>query len=153
MKRILLLALAFLLSLSSAVYFFGPCHKQVASVLTLQQPCDLHAAPCLARDAAGHAIRFSLSPATLPVMQELTANAELQGLGGVTSARLTVEGANMYMGYQYAELKAAEPANELRGKFILPVCSTEKMQWKATVSINSPTNSFSAVFPFETIRR
>lgn len=62
-------------------------------------------------------------------------------------------GANMYMGYQYAELKATEPANVLRGKRILPVCSTEKMQWKATVAINLPINSLSAEFPFETIRR
>jgi hypothetical protein len=154
MKPVVLLGiLAFFLGLGSMLIVFSLKNNQEITVLQLQQPCDLHVAACVAEDTAGHSIRFSLSPPTIPLMQALTATAELQGLGNVTSAQLTVEGVNMYMGYQYAELKASASTQALQGKFTLPVCSNEKMAWKATLTLNSPVNSVRAEFPFETIRR
>jgi hypothetical protein len=123
-----------------------------ASVLEVQKPCDLHLAPCVAQDAAGHSIRFSLAPAAIPVMEELTVHAELQGFQQLASARVTVEGVNMYMGYQFADLQQQDALN-LYGKLILPVCTLEEMQWKARFEANTDIGKVVADFPFETVSR
>lgn len=125
--------------------------SQAAVALALQQPCDLRQAPCTASDAAGHAIRFSISPPTIPLMQELAVSAETAGWEAVHSARLTVEGVNMFMGYQYADLSADSTA-VLRGKLVLPVCTLEAMQWQATLLVQTDAGQASAIFPFETSR-
>lgn len=124
---------------------------QASQALTLQQPCDLRQAPCTASDAAGHAIRFSISPNTIPVMQELAVSAETTGWGEVGSARLSVAGVNMFMGYQYADL-STDGAAVLRGKLVLPVCTLEAMQWQATLLVQTDTGQVSATFPFESSR-
>jgi hypothetical protein len=122
----------------------------LAGVLEVQTPCDLHSAPCVARDPVGHSIRFSLAPATIPVMEELTVHAELQGFKQLASARVTVEGVNMYMGYQFADLQKQDASN-LSGKLILPVCTLDKMQWKAHLEANTDIGKVVADFPFETV--
>ncbi len=118
--------------------------------LTLQTPCDLHQAPCVASDAAGRSIRFSINPTSIPLMQELVVQAETSGLPDVSSIRLTVEGVNMFMGYQYADLQATAEGH-FSGKLILPVCTLEKMQWLATLEALTPTAKVQAKIPFETM--
>lgn len=119
------------------------------ALMTVEQPCDLHHDACVARDTAGHSIRFSLAPANIPVMEEVTARAELQGFQQVKAVRVRVEGVNMYMGYQFAELKPQDTST-LSGTFILPVCTLEKMQWKARVEVSTDQGIVAAEFPFET---
>lgn len=119
--------------------------------LSLQEPCQLREAACIARDNAGHSVRFSISPNTIPLMQDLQVTAETSGLQTVHSARLTVEGVNMFMGYQYADMQS-DSTGKLNGKLILPVCTMEKMQWKADLEINIGTAILTASFPFETVR-
>jgi hypothetical protein len=119
--------------------------------LQLQEACDLHQAPCVAHDTAGRSIRFSLSPATIPLMQELTASVDLQGLENIRRLHLRIESVNMSMGYQQATLKAGAD-KMFSGKLMLPVCSREKMLWKARVTANVPGGEVVAEFPFETVR-
>ncbi len=121
------------------------------ATLALQTPCNLRQAPCVASDTAGHSIRFSISPTSIPLMQELTLKAETSGWGKVHSARLTVAGVNMFMGYQYADLTAGADG-VLQGKLVLPVCTLETMQWQATLLAQTDTGQVSAAFPFETAR-
>ena len=118
--------------------------------LTLQTPCDLHQAPCVANDAAGRSISFSINPASIPLMQELVVQAETSGLSDVSSIRLMVEGVNMFMGYQYADLQATA-VGHFSGKLILPVCTLEKMQWLATLEALTPAAKVQAKIPFETM--
>jgi hypothetical protein len=118
--------------------------------LTLQTPCDLQQAPCVASDSQGRSIRFSINPPNIPLMQELTVEADTTGLPDAASIRLTVEGVNMFMGYQYADLQAAG-AGHFHGKLILPVCTLEKMQWRATLEALTPTATVQATIPFNTV--
>lgn len=120
--------------------------------LSLQEPCNLHEAACIAGDGAGHSIRFSISPNTIPLMQDLQVSAETTGLETIHAARLTVEGVNMFMGYQYADMQA-DGTGKLNGKLILPVCSMEKMQWKASLEVSAGNKRLLANFPFETVRK
>lgn len=119
--------------------------------LTLQEPCDLRQAPCIASDASGRSIRFSIAPNTIPLMKDLLVTVETTGMTNIQTARVTVEGVNMYMGFQYANLQPAG-SDKLAGKLVLPVCSMEKMQWKANLEISTDTVRLLAVFPFATMR-
>lgn len=118
--------------------------------LSLQLPCDLHQAPCIASDAQGRSLRVSINPNSIPLMEELLVQVETSGLPEVRSLRLTVEGVNMFMGYQYADLHAISPGR-FQGKLILPVCTLEKMQWLAMLEALTPSLKVAAKIPFETI--
>lgn len=119
--------------------------------LTLQEPCLLREMPCTASDTAGHFVSFSLSPKNIPLMKELQVSAETSGIANIRSALLTVEGVNMFMGYQYADMRP-DNTGKLNGKLTLPVCSMEKMQWKATLELVTDSVVISSSYPFETIR-
>lgn len=120
--------------------------------LTLQTPCDLHQAPCVASDAQGHSVRFSINPPSIPLMKKLAVQVETSGLPEVRSIRLTVEGVNMFMGYQYADLQASA-AGQFSSPLILPVCTLEAMQWLATLDVLTPVATLQAKIPFETVSR
>lgn len=145
----------FLLAVVGKHFLLNP--PQVASTalaeirLPLQQPCDLQQTACIASDGSGRSIRFSLAPTPIPLMQELTASATTVGLADVRSARLTVEGVNMFMGYQYADLNPSSDG-VWQGKLVLPVCSLEAMQWKASLRFEMATHGVNAEFPFTTSR-
>ena len=106
--------------------------------LTLQQPCDLHLAPCVAADNAGRSVRFQFTPADIPLMKELTVQVDIDGIPAYQAAQVIVEGTNMFMGYQRAELRT-DIASSLTGTLVLPVCTLEKMAWQATLDIETPT--------------
>lgn len=143
----------FLSSLGVAVGYFlfsAPASLPDVGVFHLQEPCNLRVSPCVARDSIGRSIQFQLSPQTLPLMQALTAEVSLQGIEEVQSARVVVEGVNMFMGFQHTEL--SPQGQTLTGQLVLPVCSMERMEWTATVELASTTGTSRAVFPFVTQR-
>ena len=119
--------------------------------LTLQEPCLLHEMPCIASDTAGHSVSFRISPNNILLMKELQVSAETSGIANIRSALLTVEGVNMFMGYQYADMWP-DSTGKLNGKLTLPVCSMEKMQWKATLELVTDSVVISSSYPFDTVR-
>lgn len=119
--------------------------------LNLQQPCDLRQAACEASNSTGQRVRFRINPNTIPVMQELHVEVATEGVTNIRSARVTVEGVNMFMGYQLVDLQAIA-GSLLSGKLILPICTQEKMQWKALLEINTDTTRLLASFPFESAK-
>lgn len=157
-RGVLLMKLAvftgvFLSSLGLAIGYFlfsASVPSPDVSVFHLQEPCNLRVSPCVARDSIGRSIQFQLSPKTLPLMQALTAEVSLQGIEDVQSARVVVEGVNMFMGFQHTEL--LPQGQTLTGQLVLPVCSMERMEWAATVELVSARETFRAVFPFVTQR-
>ncbi len=152
MMRYLLLGLTvFVLTVAGKWWFDSQPASELPSVaLNLQTPCDLRQAPCVASDAQGRSVRFSINPANIPLMEELTIQVDTSGLAEVNNVRLTVEGVNMFMGYQYAELKSTGTA-QFQGKLILPVCTLERMEWLATLDVFTPDIKLQAKMPFVTI--
>jgi hypothetical protein len=145
----------FVVALAAALGYFllnkTPESVSVVHHLTLQQPCDLHLAPCVAADNAGRSVRFQFTPAHIPLMKELTVQVDVNGIPVHHSAQVVVEGVNMFMGYQRAELRT-ETAASLTGTLVLPVCTLETMEWQATLAIETPDGKLQAVFPFVTER-
>lgn len=119
--------------------------------LKVQAPCDLQQAACVARDTAGHSLRFSITPTPIPLMQDLTVRVEPEGVQDMRSTRLSVTGVNMYMGYQPVDLVAGSDG-VWRGKLVLPVCSLQTMQWQASLYLDTAATRFTAEFPFTTSR-
>ena len=128
-----------------------PESVSVVHHLTVQQPCDLHLAPCVAADNAGRSARFQIIPASIPLMKELTVQVDINGIPTYQTAHVIVEGTNMFMGYQRAALRT-DTASTLTGILVLPVCTLEKMAWQATLDIETPSGKIQAVFPFVTER-
>lgn len=147
--------IAFVVALVAAsAYFLSKKSSENTAVvhhLTLQQPCDLHLAPCVAVDNAGRSVRFQFTPAAIPLMKELTVQVDIDGIPAYQAAQVIVEGTNMFMGYQRAELRT-DTASSLTGTLVLPVCSREKMAWQATLDIETPMGKVQAIFPFVTQR-
>ena len=145
----------FVVALAAALGYFlikkSPEDVSVVHHLTLQQPCDLHLAPCVAADNAGRSVRFQFTPADIPLMKELTVQVDIDGIPAYQAAQVIVEGTNMFMGYQRAELRT-DTASSLTGTLVLPVCTLEKMAWQATLDIETPTGKVQAIFPFVTQR-
>ncbi len=152
MIRYLLIGITvFVLTIASKWWFDSRPTTALPNVaLNLQTPCDLHQAPCVASDTQGRRLRFSINPTSIPLMEEMTVQVDTSGLTDINNLRLTVEGVNMFMGYQYAELKSTG-ATQFQGKLILPVCTLERMEWLATLDVFTPAAKLQAKIPFVTI--
>ena len=149
---IYLFAFLIALILAAAGFWYWQTQQQQAFDLSLQAPCDLHKAACTATDQAGHRVQFSITPTTIPLMQELTLSVQVQQLPTVQTIGVKIDGLNMYMGYQYAKLEAVDQ-HHYQGKLMLPVCTEAHMQWQASVLINTPEQTYRAAFPFDTFRQ
>ncbi|OQX12516.1 MAG: hypothetical protein BWK73_14665 [Thiothrix lacustris] len=151
MRYLLLGLTVFVLTLAGKWWLDNRPTTDLPSVgLSLQTPCDLHQAPCVASDAQGRSLRFSINPTNIPLMEELTVQVDTSGLADVNNVRLTVEGVNMFMGYQYAALKSTG-ATQFQGKLILPVCTLERMEWLATLDVFTADTKLQTKIPFVTI--
>lgn len=124
-------------------------------LLTVQGECDLSHSPCLARDQQGHEVSVSLFPRPVPLLEEVTIAITVRGLDKLRVAQLSIEGLNMYMGVQIIPLTIinADSASEqqLTGILQLPVCTSRKMEWRATLSAQTGDNRYQAAYPFTTI--
>ena len=142
---------SFLAALVIAAGSFWAYSQPVVAVesLTLQQPCDLHQAACEAHDNQGRSVQLRFTPNTLPLMQPLTATVAVHGVSNVRSLQLSVEGVNMYMGFQSVTLQNKN-ATDWQGELILPVCTQATMQWQASLLLDTPTGKIQALFPFVT---
>jgi hypothetical protein len=119
--------------------------------LTVQSPCDLQQGVCHAQDAQGHGVSLQLTPHPIPLMKPVTAQVVVQGMDAVNGVMVVVQGVNMDMGFQRAQLIATQPP-QWSGAFTLPVCANAAMQWQATVTVQTPTATFVAPFLFTTQR-
>lgn len=118
----------------------------------LQEPCVLQQEPCTATaDDNSGSITFSITPNSIPLLKELTITVTTTGIANVSHAKVIVEGVNMFMGYQKAELQRIND-NTLQGHLTLPICSNTHMEWQASLNLTTSAHEITAVFPFETNR-
>lgn len=141
----------FVVLLGASSFFYLMQVNSSVTFLRNVGDCDLKKAACSAVGDQEREVHFSLSPATIPLMQELTTSVQVRHFSPIQAIQVSVEGINMYMGYQNANLSAVT-TEQWQGKFILPICSTETMYWQATVSIYTSDTIFQAKFPFMTTR-
>lgn len=159
MNRWLLLAAVLAFVAGAAAFSFIPFDSGVstANLLEVEGGCDLSRSPCLAKDQAGHEVRISLSPRPVPLLEEVSVDVLVKGLDSVRTAQLSVEGLNMYMGVQIIPLSLQSSGShdnaleyKLTGVLQLPVCTSRKMDWRATLVVQTSARQYTAAYLFTT---
>lgn len=118
--------------------------------LSVAAGCALHETPCVA-SAGPRRLHIRLAPTPVPVLQPVQVHLQAEGFGAVQQVQVQVEGVDMFMGYQFASLTPA-PDGGWQGSFTLPVCTLERMEWRATVALKTASGEWTAAFPFATFR-
>lgn len=93
-------------------------------------------------------MEFSLSPRPIPVLKPLQIEVRLDG---IEARRIEVDfaGTEMKMGYNRPRLEKGADGI-FRGNASLPVCITGRMNWQATVLVETSKEHLAVPFQFET---
>lgn len=152
-KLLLITGLAFgagLIGFSLFSFDSGAAH----STLTLQSECNLSSDEvCVAQDQTGHRVSISLSPRPVPILKDVQVTAAVMGFEAIRTARISIEGLNMYMGIQIIPLQIAQNKDadiQLTGSLQLPICTSQMMEWQATLILQTENREYRAAFPFTT---
>lgn len=148
-------ALAFSVGIGAFSLFSLKSDEPEADLLTVQGECDLSHSPCLAQDQQGHQVSFSLSPRPVPLLEPVAIDVTVTGIDGLRVAQVSIEGLNMYMGIQIISLTLTSTESamgqKLTGTLQLPVCTSRKMEWRATLTMQTGDKRYQAAYPFTTI--
>jgi hypothetical protein len=115
--------------------------------LTPAAGCDLHRQPCRAELPGGGSIEMGITPHPIPVVKPLQVDVTLSGM---TAQKVEIDfaGITMDMGYNRQTLL---PSGEygFTGKTTLPVCITGRMEWVATLLVETDRQRIAIPFHFE----
>jgi len=138
------LLLLILVAISASRYFSTP-----PDVVTLPaaQGCMIEQAACRADLAAGVAMEFSLAPRPLTAAAPLEIRVRIEGLEA-TNVRASFRGVAMSMGMHEVDLAPLADGSYL-ARTALPVCVSGRMQWEATIEIDTGARIFRQPFRFE----
>jgi hypothetical protein len=109
--------------------------------------CNLEKSSCSAALPDGGRIHLSLSPSPIPVSSPLDMTVEVSGLEA-DKVEIDFAGVSMNMGFNRPILAAAGPGR-FAGRTTLPVCVTGRMEWQATVLVESGSRRIAVPFRFE----
>jgi len=117
------------------------------SVQLTPPACDLNQGPCRLKQGDIE-LEFSLGP--LPLRSMTALNAQL-GVKGIEPerVRLSLEGREMYMGLNQAELTPTGSAGNWRGSTELAACTTGRMVWRARLTLHTNERQYETWFDFE----
>jgi len=119
--------------------------------LPLDPSCDLRSGPCISQIPDHGAIRFSIEPRELPLLEPLRLRVHLDSAES-SSVAVEITGVNMDMGYNRVKLSERE-AGVYEGQAVLPVCSHRKMIWEALVQVETGGRRLAAPYQFYTLRQ
>ncbi len=108
--------------------------------------CDLNAGSCQQALPGGGTLHFSINPYPVPTLQPLKLDAYIDGRS-VRSVEVDLAGAEMEMGHQRPLLNTIDNSR-FTATASLPVCTTGRMQWQATVLIDTGEGIIAAPFQF-----
>lgn len=154
MKALTILVLALLVGVGAYVFYqqTSPTLLSTRSnpITQVQATCLLNKRDCSATVAQGQ-VTLSLNPKPTPLMKDIQVQLTTKGLGMLNAVHLKIEGLNMYMGFQTADLKQVAEG-EWHGSFSLPICSESQMHWQLTVDLKSAEQAYQTNFQFITQR-
>lgn len=108
--------------------------------------CRLNQTACAAALPGGGRLLLALEPRPLPVAAALRASVELADIEA-QSVAIDFAGVTMNMGLNRATLVAAG-AGRYVGDVVLPACVTGRMEWQATVLVESGRRRIAVPFRF-----
>lgn len=130
-------------------YKLSPMLLPKADVAVQPDPaCNLHRQACTVALPGGGSVEFSAGtqpiPLARPFMLQLRAN-------GIAPSRVEVDfaGLDMSMGFNRPQL-AAVGDGRFAGEATLPVCVTGRMDWQATVLVETGSRRIAIPFRFAT---
>ena len=157
MKRLVGLFIAFLVGVGGYVAYTSPTLPLGATGAATSAPvllspvgaaCRLDQGACWVAMADQQA-RLALSPLPVPTLKPVQLSASLTGFGVVHSVSVVVDGVEMSMGFQQAQL-AMVGGDVWQGTFTLPICTNASMLWQAKLDIQAEAGHYQAVVPFVT---
>lgn len=110
-------------------------------------PCNLNQAACTATLPGGGRLRLAFEPRPIPVAAPISASVELEG-GAAESVAIDFAGIGMNMGLNRPALAAAGNGR-FAAQVTLPVCVTGRMEWQATVLVETGRQRIAIPFRFE----
>jgi len=100
--------------------------------------CDFAAGPCVARFPDGTEVSLQASPQPAPSGEPVALQVVV--IGDATPAAVEIQGVEMAMGFLRLPLTA--DGDRWTATANLPVCTTERMQWKADVVLSDRVAGF-----------
>jgi hypothetical protein len=109
--------------------------------------CDLQRQSCRAELPDGGTIELSITPHPIPVVKPLKVQVTVTGL---TARKVEIDfaGVAMNMGYNRLALQPAD-AGRFVGEASLPVCVTGRMEWLATLLVETDRQQIAVPFHFD----
>jgi hypothetical protein len=129
-------------------YRFSPLLLPKADLTLAPMPgCDLHRQSCRVELPDGGAIEFSITPHPIPVIRPLQVEATITDLAA-DKVEVDFAGIAMDMGYNRITLQPTESGRYV-GQATLPVCVTGRMEWLATLMVESRGRHIAVPFRFD----
>ena len=128
-------------------YKLSPLLLPKADVTVQPDPaCDLHRQDCAVSLPGGGRVTLAMGTRPIPLVRAFTVTVSVQG---ATPSRVEVDfaGIDMNMGFNRPELKT-DGTGRFVGEATLPVCITGRMNWQATVLVESGRERIAIPFRF-----
>lgn len=118
----------------------------IAEEVRADSTCDLHKTACSATFSDGAKVTFSITPRPISPLAELTYDVNVQGMAA-DAAIVDIQGETMNMGLYHTPLKP-KVSGQFTAKGGVPVCTTQRMVWRADVRLSSNGDHRQATFNF-----
>jgi hypothetical protein len=116
--------------------------------LPLDATCSLSRETCSAILPDGGALEFTLGPRPTPLLKPLAVAVRIDG-SAARAVEVDFSGVNLPMAFNRADL-TQDGDGAFVGQANLPLCSTSRMEWRATVLLEHAGKKIYAPFRFET---
>lgn len=121
-------------------------HADAGRVAEAPAGCDLNASRCAVDLPGGGRVELSISPQPIPVVKPLRIDVRITGIVA-HRVEMDFSGRTMDMGSNRTVL-ASVGEGSYRGSAMLPVCVTGRMDWQATLSVDTESGQRAARFVF-----
>lgn len=129
-------------------YHYSPLLLPKADLtLTPAADCDLNRSACQVSMPDGGRIELAITPRPVAVVKPFRVTAIMSGLTA-HQVEIDFSGVTMNMGYNRQPLLAEAPGR-FGGEATIPVCVTGRMQWLATLMIETDSQRIAVPFRFE----
>jgi hypothetical protein len=147
-------SLTLILGLLLLAFFVSLQPDLVKNALGLDKPvalpaanCDVGQAPCRYVLPQGGSITLNILPRPIQAVEPMLVDIQLEGVEGI-SAGVDFAGADMAMGFNVIPL-IKQDSTQFATQTSLPICTTGKMQWVATLQLETNKALLHIPFKFE----
>lgn len=124
--------------------------QAVAVTMPLDKSCDLQRGACSSSLPGGGRVTFSIEPRPIPVLRPIKLVVTVQG-ADAKKAEVDFVGTSMKMGFNRPQLQNAGNGR-FEGETTLPICSTNSMEWRASILLETGGRLVAVPFEFVTSR-